>query len=219
MVRPASLDAAGTAELAARLWDRPVDADFAAACHTWTGGNPHYVNEVVAGLRADGRAPSGGGRVDASRPPERLSTLTRRRLARLSEPPSPSRGGRGAGRRGAARPRRGARRARSGRRRAAADELAAARILEPAGETLAFVHPLVAAAVYEEIPAARRGADHRRAAELLDAEGGAAEPVAAQLLRVPPAGDEWALDRLLGAAGEALAHGSAASAAALPARA
>jgi DNA-binding CsgD family transcriptional regulator len=221
VVRPAGLDAAETADLAARLWGRPVDADFAAACHAWTGGNPHYVSEVVAGLRTDGLSPDArAAEWMRANTPERLSTLTRQRLARLSER-AVTLAGAVAVLAGGARLDRAAALAGLDPTAAAtaADELAEARVLEPAAESLAFVHPLVAAAVYEEIPAARRGADHRRAAELLDAEGGAAEPVAAQLLRVPPAGDEWVLDRLLAAAGEALAHGSAGAAATLMARA
>jgi DNA-binding CsgD family transcriptional regulator len=221
VLRPASLDPRATAELAARLWNQPVDDDFAAACHAWTGGNPHYVNEVVAGLRADGHLPDPAAVALMRRgTPERLSTLTRQRLARLSDE-AVVLAGAVAVLAGGARLDRAA--ALAGLDLAvaaeAADELADAHILEPAAEALAFVHPLVAGAVYAEIPAARRGTAHRRAAELLDAEGGPAEPVAAQLMRVPPAGDEWALDRLLAAAGEALMHGSAASASALLARA
>jgi DNA-binding CsgD family transcriptional regulator len=221
VVRPGNLDAAATADLAARLWGRAVEDDFAAACHAWTGGNPHYVSEVVAGLRTDGLTPdAAAAEWMRANPPERLSTLTRQRLARLSEP-AVALADAVAVLAGGARLDRAA--ALAGldpeAAAAAADELARARVLEPGGATLGFVHPLVAGVVYEQIPAARRGADHRRAAALLAADGGPAEPVATQLLRVPPAGDEWVLDRLLAAAGEALAHGSAASAAALMERA
>jgi DNA-binding CsgD family transcriptional regulator len=221
VLRPTSLDAAGSADLATRLWGQPVDDDFAAACHAWTGGNPHYVSEVVAGLRAAGLDPdAGAAEWMRQRQPERLATLTRQRLARLpadavalAEAVAVLAGG--------ARLDRAAELAGLDLAAAAraADELAEARVLEPAGDALAFVHPLVAAAVYEEIPAARRGADHRRAAELLEAAGEGAEAVAAQLLRTPPAGDEWVLDRLLAAAGGALSHGAAAAASALLERA
>ena len=40
-----------------------------------------------------------------------------------------------------------------------------------ADEPLGFVHPLVRDAVYFELPAARRGLEHARAARLLDALG------------------------------------------------
>jgi DNA-binding CsgD family transcriptional regulator len=221
LLAPQSLDLPGTADLAARLWDRPVDDDFAAACHAWTGGNPHYVNEVVAGLHAEGRDPdAAAAEWMRQRTPERLSTLTRQRLARLSAP-AVALAQSVAVLAGGARLDRAAALAELDPRAAAiaADELAGARVLEPAGEVLAFVHPLVAATVYEAIPPARRGVGHRLAAALLDQEGASAEAVAAQLLRVPPAGEEWVLDRLLAAAGEALAHGSAASAVALAERA
>jgi DNA-binding CsgD family transcriptional regulator len=221
LLAPESLDPAGTADLAARLWDRPVDDDFAAACHAWTGGNPHYVNEVVAGLHAEGRDPdAAAAEWMRQRTPERLSTLTRQRLSRLSAP-AVALAQAVAVLAGGARLVRAAALAELDPRAAAiaADELAGARVLEPAGEVLAFVHPLVAATVYEAIPPARRGVGHRRAAALLDDEGASAEAVAAQLLRVPPAGEEWVLDRLLAAAGEALVHGSAASAVALAERA
>jgi DNA-binding CsgD family transcriptional regulator len=221
LLRPESLDPTGTADLAARLWDRDVDKDFAAACHAWTGGNPHYVNEVVAGLHAEGRDPdAAAAEWMRQRTPERLSTLARQRLARLSAP-AVALAQAVAVLAGGARLDRAAALAELDPRAAAiaADELAGARVLEPAGEVLTFVHPLVAATVYEAIPPARRGVGHRRAAALLDGEGASAEAVAAQLLRVPPAGEEWVLDRLLAAAGEALAHGSAASAVALAERA
>ena len=239
-LRPASLDADGTAALAARLWDRPVGADFAAACHTWTGGNPHFVNEVVAGLRADDQAPEGGA-VEwmRSRPPERLATLTRRRLARLS-PAAVALAGAVAVLAGGGRLDRAAALARFGpdpgaadgsgepadirgldpdAAAAAADELAAARILAPAGDALAFVHPLVAAAVYEDLPAARRGADHRRAAALLTRR--AVRPrrsPPSSCGRRPPATNGRSTG-CCAAAGEALAHGSAASAVELLTRA
>jgi DNA-binding CsgD family transcriptional regulator len=221
LLRPESLGPAGTADLAARLWGRPVDDDFAAACHAWTGGNPHYVNEVVAGLHAEGRDPdAAAAEWMRQRTPERLSTLTRQRLARLSAP-AVGLAQAVAVLAGGARLDRAAALAELDPRAAAmaADELAGARVLEPAGDVLAFVHPLVAATVYEAIAPARRGVGHRRAAALLDEEGASAEAVAAQLLRVPPAGEEWVLDRLLAASGAALAHGSAASAVALMERA
>ncbi len=63
-------------------------------------------------------------------------------------------------------------------------------------EPLGFVHPLVAQAVYDDIPAVRRSSLHLRAARLLDARGVPIERVAAQLLRTRPQGDGWIADRL-----------------------
>jgi hypothetical protein len=90
----------------------------------------------------------------------------------------------------------------------AADRLAAAQILAPI-RPLEFFHPLVGAAVLENIaPGARRVA-HRRAAELLDgAAEGSLPRVAAHLLAYGPGGDRWVVQRLTDAARAALEHGA-----------
>jgi DNA-binding CsgD family transcriptional regulator len=89
-----------------------------------------------------------------------------------------------------------------------ADRLAAAQILAPT-RPLEFFHPLIGAAVLEDIaPGARRIA-HRRAAELLDADDeGSLGWIAAHLLACGPAGDRWAVQRLRDAAIEALDRGA-----------
>ena len=89
-----------------------------------------------------------------------------------------------------------------------ADRLAAAQLLS-AMRPLEFFHPLIGAAVMEDIaPGARRVA-HRRAAELVDREGGGSlARVAAHLLACGPAGDGWVVQRLRGAAREALERGA-----------
>ena len=90
----------------------------------------------------------------------------------------------------------------------AADRLAAAQILAPA-RPLQFFHPLIGAAVLEDIaPGARRVA-HRQAAALIDREGeGSLARVAAHLLACGPAGDGWVVQRLRDAAREALERGA-----------
>lgn len=60
----------------------------------------------------------------------------------------------------------------------AADALAAARILAP-GEPLSFTHPLIVTSVLAEIPAFARARAHRRAADLLAADGAPGDSVAA----------------------------------------
>lgn len=89
---------------------------------------------------------------------------------------------------------------------AAADALAAAGVLRPpaATEPLRFSHPLVRQAAYEAQPAARRAADHLRAARALADEGARVERIAAQLLRAPATGDPWVAETLSAAA--AVAH-------------
>jgi DNA-binding CsgD family transcriptional regulator len=93
----------------------------------------------------------------------------------------------------------------------AADELAAAGVLRP-GEPLAFGCPLYRAAVYAELPALARSRAHRTAARLLDAEGAAADDVAAHLLRTGPRGNERTVQMLRLAAADATARGAHATA-------
>jgi DNA-binding CsgD family transcriptional regulator len=91
-----------------------------------------------------------------------------------------------------------------------ADRLAAAQILAPV-RPLEFFHPLIGAAVLEDIaPGARRVA-HRRAAALLDRKDGgegSLARVSAHLLACGPAGDGWVMARLVDAAREALDRGA-----------
>ena len=89
-----------------------------------------------------------------------------------------------------------------------ADRLAAAQILAPV-RPLEFVHPLIGAAVREDIaPGALRVA-HRRAAELLETEGATAlGRIAAHLLESGPGRDRWVVNRLRQAALEALERGA-----------
>ena len=85
----------------------------------------------------------------------------------------------------------------------AVDEARAAGVLAESGQRLGFRHPLIRAALYDEMPAAVRAAWHRDAGRAL-AEGGAPpDRVARQLLRAAgvPGGpaepmDEWILDWL-----------------------
>ena len=90
----------------------------------------------------------------------------------------------------------------------AADRLAAAQILAPV-RPLEFFHPLLAAAVREDIaPGALRIA-HRRAAELTNREGdGSLARVAAHLFASGPANDPWVVQRLRDAAHDALERGA-----------
>ena len=89
-----------------------------------------------------------------------------------------------------------------------ADRLAEAQIFAPV-RPLEFFHPLIGAAVREDIaPGARRVA-HRRAAALIDREGeGSLARVAAHLVACGPAGDGWVVQRLRNAAAEALDRGA-----------
>ena len=63
------------------------------------------------------------------------------------------------------------------------DEAQAAGVLAESGGTLGFRHPMIRAALYEEIPAPVRAAWHREAGRALAAAGAPADRVARQLLQ------------------------------------
>ena len=86
----------------------------------------------------------------------------------------------------------------------AVDEARAAGVLAESGQRLGFRHPLIRAALYDEMPAALRAAWHRDAGRALAEASAPADRVARQLLRATggPVGpaepmDEWALDWLV----------------------
>ncbi len=83
-----------------------------------------------------------------------------------------------------------------------ADGLAAVGLLR-SGRPLAFLHALVRASVYAEIPPARRSQAHRQAAALL-AGGADLDVVARHLLATEPAGDPSVVSDLIPAARAAL---------------
>ena len=95
----------------------------------------------------------------------------------------------------------------------AVDALAAVHILR-AGRPLGFLHPIVRAAVYDDLRAGRRSALHARAAQLLTAEGADVDAVAAHLLLTEPAGKREVVEQLRAAAGHAQARGAPENAAA-----
>jgi DNA-binding CsgD family transcriptional regulator len=100
----------------------------------------------------------------------------------------------------------------------AADTLAEARLLQP-GNPLMFTHPLVGAAVHTDLPAFARARAHRRAADLLIADGEAVEKAAGHLLAAEPQGDGVVVDVLRQAADQAIRCGDPAAASRLLARA
>jgi DNA-binding CsgD family transcriptional regulator len=89
----------------------------------------------------------------------------------------------------------------------AVDEACAAGVLAESGSGLGFRHPLIRAALYDEMPGPVRAAWHRDAGRALAESGAPADRVARQLLRaVGGSGDttgpmdEWMLDWLAGSA-------------------
>jgi DNA-binding CsgD family transcriptional regulator len=93
-----------------------------------------------------------------------------------------------------------------------ADALTAADIID-FSERSSFAHPLLASAVYADIPVAARADAHLRAARQLANEGLAPERLAAHLLVARESGDAWVVETLRTAADRALREGAPASAA------
>ncbi len=191
--------------------DVEADEAFCAACSELAGGNPLLLRELLAGAREEGLA-ARGENVPALHliAPAAVGTSVLARLGRLG-------GEAVALARAVAVLGAGAEVALAARladldpaaAELAADRLAAAQILAPV-RPLEFFHPLLAAAVREDIaPGARRVA-HRRAAALLDEGGGKGSlaRVAAHLLACGPAADGWVVARLVDAARETLERGA-----------
>jgi predicted ATPase len=174
-----------------------AEQPFCDTCAELTGGNPLYVVELVGAIREAsmaGRADEGS-RVAELRP-RAVSASVLARVARrgqdaleLARAVAIAGEGTSVGRArtlAALGPTAGT---------AAADALAEAGVLRP-GEPLAFVHPLVREAVYDDIPAAARAHRHAEAARLLHEEGANPELVSAQLLRASASGEGWAVEQL-----------------------
>jgi DNA-binding CsgD family transcriptional regulator len=204
------LSAAAVGVLVRGRLDDDAEESFCAAVRELSGGNPLLVRELLAAAREEGLSARGASVYALYRvAPSAVGTSVLVRLGRLgADAISLARAvavlGAGAEVVLAARlagmdPVVG---------ELTADRLAAAQILAPV-RPLEFFHPLIGAAVLENIaPGARRVA-HRRAAALLEGEGKGSLPrVAAHLLACGPAGDPWVVQRLGDAAREALDRGA-----------
>jgi DNA-binding CsgD family transcriptional regulator len=209
IIRPSPLSEDGAGLLVRERLSASAASEFCRACHAATGGNPFLLHELLGQLAADRVSPTAdaAARIGEIRP----ETVSRAVLLRLRRLPEAARElvravavleshatlGRaamlaGLGRDDAAE---------------AADVLAAADILV-VGRPLEFVHPLVRAAVYEEIPRAQRGEAHARATRLLERDGVGIEDQAAHLLATEPAGTRAVTATLAAAARDAAARGA-----------
>jgi tetratricopeptide (TPR) repeat protein len=212
-LRPAPLSSAATVAFVRRHLPGAADA-FATACHGATGGNPFLLGELLREMVAEGRTGSADEAPDVLEfGSERVGRAIRRRL-RL-QPPGALAVARAVAVLGPQAPLDQAA-ALAGVDEAeaagAADALAAVNLLA-AGRTLDFVHPVVRAAVYEQIAPHERHALHLAAAELLRERGAEQERVATHLLRLPPAADRGRIGVLLAAAREAGGRGATETAA------
>jgi DNA-binding CsgD family transcriptional regulator len=213
VLRPQALsEAAASAIIRDRLGPE-VDAGFSAACHQATGGNPLFLRELVAALEDAEIAPTrdAAETVTAVGPPA-VRRFVLHRLERLGPRPielarsvSVLGGGIDVGLAGDAA---GLEREAA---RQAADLLVQADVLAPE-QTLSFVHPIVQAAIYEDLLPGDRAARHQAAARLLEDRGAPAERVATQLLQSRPEGDGRWTATLRAAAASAAERGAPAAA-------
>ena len=183
--------------------------EFCRACHTATGGNPLFVRELLTALRAAGVTPSAAAADEVQVVgPAAVSRFVLHRLARLG--PAASELARTVAVLGDDCELRLAARV-SGlstdAAHTAADDLVRADILAR-GVRLGFVHPIVRAALYEDLGPGERQARHAAAADALTGEGASAERVTAHLLLTDPTGDERRVAILRTAAADAARRGA-----------
>ena len=209
VLRPGVLSGSGSAEIVReRLGPGPTDA-FAAACAQASGGNPFLLGELVTAIERD-RIPTGDDAVTVveSLAPEAISRSILLRLARMPTSADPlARAAAVLGARAELETAADLAAVTPDEAAALADALTAGAILAE-GFPLRFAHPLIASAVYDQIPAAERELLHGRAARLLADRGADDEEVAGQLLRAQVGEGEWAIERLRQAAERARGRGS-----------
>jgi DNA-binding CsgD family transcriptional regulator len=207
VLEPGPLSPQATKTLAAVRLGRDVPEALAAACHEATLGNPFLLTELVHQLHAarGDTDPAAVGRMAS----ERLAAEILLRVGR-------------AGASACALVRAVAVLGNSAELATAAalanveqpaavelaDALTRAEILEPSQPPLRFVHPLVRAAVYEDVPRSERARLHARAARLVASGRGGADAAAMHLLLTLPAGEGVTVELLRQAARAAIARGA-----------
>ncbi len=197
-----------------------ADALFARACHGATGGNPLLLVELAKALRAEGVRPDAG-RVAAVEElaPRAVSRAVLVRIGRLSADATAVARATSVLGDAAAMPLVAELAGLDDDATAiAAGELVGAEVFADRA-ALTFVHPLIRAAVYEDIPVHERSFAHERAARLLHDRGADAGMVATQLVHAPARAQSWVVDVLSRAAWVARRAGAPASAASYMTRA
>ena len=213
VISPQPLSLEGISALVERRFGQPGDGEFSDACRIASGGNPLLLKQTLNALALEGRSPTAhdvaaitdvGPRAVSRTVISRLRGLpdeaieVARALAILGDgsdmvtvarfaglEPEVVAGSTGA--------------------------LSRAGILAPRTQ-LEFAHPLVRAAILENVPPGELELARARAARLMRELGAAPERVAAQLLAAPPIGEEWAAEVLDRAAQVAASAGASDSA-------
>ncbi len=213
VLRPGALSEEATGELMRHLFSADAEPPFRAALHEASGGNPLLARELANAVATEGLDPTAanarrlsdlGGQAVSRAVSLRLAQLSAE-ATRLAQAVAIL--GEDAELRHAA--------VLAGLDEATASEAATdlgrTEILHPR-EPLSFLHPVVRAAVYEELSALEKGRGHAQAARLLADAKADPERVAGQLLHARADGDTWAVRMLREAGRSALARGAADSA-------
>jgi DNA-binding CsgD family transcriptional regulator len=209
LLRPPALTSGAVAEmLRAGLSDEP-DPDFTASAHAATNGNPFLVRALITDLADRQVHPTSEAARSLSTlgvPGVQLAVLRRlmgvgegatamaRAVAVLGADVDP----------------------RTAAELAALDDETATAVVEGLvriqvlrdERRLSFVHPLVRAGIYAEIPATARARAHAQAAQVLARAGAEPDAVAAHLLESAPSGDREVVRHLRAAARRATAKGA-----------
>jgi DNA-binding CsgD family transcriptional regulator len=220
LLRPQPLTSAGVRALLRDAFGQDPDPEFTDVCARSSGGNAFYLREIVRPLLAAGHRPSAAtaGAV-RSNGAEALTRTLRARLAELGDDAirlayAAAVLGDGGQLRHAA-DIAGVPRQRAGRE--VARLTAAAVLAEP--DPITFPHPLIRAAVEQDMKPGTAGALHARAADVLRAGGAPLRQVVQHLVAAPPAGSAQVCRLLLAEARADLDAGSAVVAYRLLARA
>ena len=206
---PRPLSEPAAVALARERLGAEADEAFCRACHVATGGNPLFLRELLRALEAARVVPSAAAAsaVQAVGPAavsrfvlHRLGALgasateLARAVAVLGDGSEPELAARVSGLPAAV-------------ARDAADDLVRADIFAR-GERLAFVHPIVRAALYEDLLPGERHARHAAVAHTLARAGASPERITAHLVRTTPTGDPDRVRTLRSAADGAAHHGA-----------
>jgi DNA-binding CsgD family transcriptional regulator len=209
VLHPAPLSETASVALVRDALSEDASGDLCTACHEVTGGNPFLLRSLITDLLS-GELPPGDVSAEQVRrmTPAVVSASVLLRLARLS--PDALALARAVAVLGARCDLAHARRL-SGldadAAATAAGQLMRAGILAEDAR-LAFVHPLVGAAVSGDLSGPERGRWHRRAARLLADNHAGIEHVAAHLVEAMPEGDAWTVERLREGAADAWERGA-----------
>jgi DNA-binding CsgD family transcriptional regulator len=213
LLRPRALSLEGVGKLLAQELGCEVDSSFALTCSEVTAGNPFLLHELARELEERGVAPnSANARAAAALAPPRIADSMLVRFGRISDAaPALAQAvailGDGA-------------RLADAATLAGLDErtaIEAAVAMRNGGllvdrPELEFAHPIIRAAIYQNLLPADRALRHAAAATLLRDRGAPPEQIAAQILLADGLDEAWVLEQLQLAASSALALGAPRSA-------